>query len=182
MARHGFARGAALGAALMALTALILPAPAAAQGAAPGALPPGDGRDMLATACSQCHTLGIILAMREGAPGWRRHVHNMVTRGAQLTASEAESVIGYLAANFGPATASLAAPAGAVRVALPAGAGRQLVEARCTVCHDLERVAVKRQMAEWAPLVANMVGRGATATPEEAQAIGAYLATHFGGE
>lgn len=179
MTGFGFARGALFGAVAM---ALIQPAVVGAQGAAPGALPPGEGRDILAVACSQCHTLSVIVSMREGSPGWRRHVQNMVTRGAQLTAPEAELVIAYLAANFGPATAPLAGPAGAVKVALPSGAGKQLVEERCTACHDLERVAAKRPMAEWPLLVANMVGRGAAVTPAEAQAIASYLATHFGGE
>jgi len=148
---------------------------------AQGALPPGEGRDVLATACSQCHTLNVIVAMREGPAGWKRHVYNMVTRGAQLNAREADTVIAYLATNFGPA----AAPAGAaVQVTLPGGGpGKDLVAARCTACHDLERVAaVKRQKADWPALVANMVGRGAVATPDEAQAIASYLAANFGGE
>jgi len=153
--------------------------PARAQGT-PAALPPGEGRDMMATACSQCHPLNIIMSMREGQAGWKRHVYNMVTRGAQLTAPEADTVIGYLAAAFGPAAAPAAT---AAKVALPGGPGKDLVEARCTACHDLERVAViKRQKADWPALVANMVGRGAVATPDEAQAIATYLAAHFGGE
>jgi cytochrome c5 len=137
-------------------------AAARAQGAPPpAALPLGEGRDMLATACTQCHTL------------------NMVTRGAQLTAREADTVIAYLAANFGPT----APTATAVKVTLPGGPGKELVEARCTACHDLERVAaVKRQKADWPALVANMVGRGAVATPEEAREITSYLTAHFGGE
>ena len=86
----------------------------------------------------------------------------------------------YLATNFGPT----AAPAAAViKVTLPGGPGKELVETRCTACHDLERVAtIKRQKADWPVLVANMVGRGAVATPEEAQTITSYLAAHFGGE
>jgi cytochrome c5 len=155
-------------------------APVRAQVTPPAALPPGEGRDMLATACSQCHALNVIMSMREGPTGWRRHVYNMVTRGAQLTSREADTVVAYLAANFGPT----AAPASTVaKVALPGGPGKDLVEARCTACHDLERVAViKRQKADWPALVANMVGRGAVATPDEAQAITSYLASHFGGE
>jgi cytochrome c5 len=156
--------------------ALVIAAmPARAQ----GALPPGDGRDLLATACSQCHPLNVIRSMREGAEGWKRHVYNMVTRGAQLNAREADMVVAYLAANFGPST-----PVGsATPVALPGGPGKDLVEARCTACHDLERVAsAKRRKSEWPALVANMVGRGAVATPDEAQAISSYLATNFGGE
>jgi cytochrome c5 len=155
--------------------AIAIAMPACAQ----GALPPGEGRDLLATACSQCHALNVIRSMREGAEGWKRHVYNMVTRGAQLNAREADMVVAYLAANFGP-TAPAAA---ATPVALPSGPGKELVEARCTACHDLERVAsATRQKSQWPALVANMVNRGAVATPEEAQAISSYLASHFGGE
>lgn len=155
--------------------AIIIAMPARAQ----GVLPPGEGRDLLATACSQCHPLNVIRSMREGAEGWKRHVYNMVTRGAQLNAREADMVVTYLAANFGP----MAPGASAIPVALPSGPGKELVEARCIACHDLERVAsAKRQKSEWPTLVANMVGRGAIATPDEAQAISTYLASHFGGD
>jgi cytochrome c5 len=163
----------------IAALALAAAMPARAQVAPTAALPQGEGRDALATACSQCHALNVIMSMREGAEGWKRHVYNMVTRGAQLTPREADTVIAYLAANFGPG----APPAVAAKVTLPGGPGRDLVEARCTACHDLERVAVvKRQKADWPALVANMVGRGAVATPDEAQTITSYLAAHFGGE
>lgn len=146
---------------------------------ATGGLPPGNGRDALVTACTQCHSLSVIVAMREGAAGWRKHVYNMVLRGAQLNSREADAVMAYLVANFGPA----AVPAANEKVTLPLGPGRELVETRCTACHDLERVTgIKRPSAEWATLVANMIGRGAVAAPEEAKAIASYLATNFGGE
>jgi cytochrome c5 len=163
-----------------ALLAFAGTAPALAQGAPPGALPPGEGGDLLATACSQCHNLNVIRAMREGTEGWKRHVRNMVTRGAQLNAREADMVIGYLATNFGPTSAPAATLA---KVSLPAGPGKELVETRCTACHDLERVAAaKRHKTEWPTLVANMVSRGAVASADEVQAITSYLTTHFGGE
>jgi cytochrome c5 len=160
---------------LCAAALVIAAMPARAQ----GALPPGEGGDLLATACSQCHPLNVIRSMREGAEGWKRHVYNMVTRGAQLNAHEADMVVAYLAANFGPTTPA----ASTTPVALPGGPGKELVEARCTACHDLERVAsARRPKSEWPVLVANMVGRGAVATPDEARAISSYLASHFGGE
>jgi len=169
---------AALGAAALALGLLLAAAPAGAQGAqGPRTLPPGEGRDMLATACATCHTLNIIVSMREGPTGWRRHVTNMVMRGAQLNPGEADTVIAYLTANFGPGVPA----AGAAAIALPPGPGKELVETRCTACHDLERIAVvKRQKAQWPDLVANMIGRGAAATPQEAQTIVSYLAANFG--
>ncbi len=38
----------------------------------------------------------------------------------------------------------------------------------CMLCHDLERVAtIKRSKQDWPAIVANMVARGATATPDE---------------
>jgi cytochrome c5 len=175
---------AAIGIAALSLAAIAGAGPAHAQGAQPRPLPPGEGRELLATACAQCHNLSIIVSMREGAAGWRRHVYNMVTRGAQLTSPEAEAVIGYLAANFGPgSTPGTAVSVTASAVALPAGPGKELVESRCTACHDLERIAVaKRQKGDWAPLVANMVGSGAVASPDEAKAIASYLMAHFGAE
>ena len=170
-----------LGAAALGIAAIVIAGagPAHAQNVQPRPLPPGEGRDLLATACAQCHNLSIVVSMREGAAGWRRHVYNMVTRGAQLTSPEAEAVIGYLAANFGPSSTAVAASP----VALPAGPGKELVETRCTACHDLERVAVaKRQRGDWAALVANMVGRGAVASLDEVTAITSYLMAHFGAE
>ena len=162
---------------LFGAVALALVATTAAN--AQGQLPQGEGRELVAVACTQCHALTPILAGREGLAGWKRHVHNMVLRGAQLTQSEADTVIRYLAANFGPGNA----PPAKVAVTLPAGAGKELVETRCAVCHDLERVAiVKRPRQHWPAIVANMVARGATATPEEARTIAAYLAAQFGSD
>jgi cytochrome c5 len=160
-------------------TAAALALVATTQANAQGPLPQGEGRDIVAVACTQCHALAPILAGREGPAGWKRHVHNMVLRGAQLSPTEAETVIRYLAANFGPGVAQ----PGKVAVTLPAGAGKELVETRCTLCHDLERVAVvKRPRQHWPAIVANMVARGATATPEEAGTIATYLAAQFGSD
>jgi len=157
---------------LLGAAALLLVATSAQ---AQGPLPQGEGRDLVATACTQCHALIPIVSGREGQAGWKKHVYNMVLRGAQLTPSEADTVINYLAANFGPRAGQ------AGKVMLPDGAGKELVETRCAACHDLERVTiVKRYRKDWPPLVANMVARGAVATPEEAHTIATYLAAQFG--
>jgi cytochrome c5 len=150
-------------------------APALAQPA--NALPPGDGRDLVATACTQCHALTVILAMRDGPIGWKRHVHHMVLRGAQLSPREAETVLAYLDANFGPGQRMPPAKP----VTLPAGPGKELVETRCTLCHDLERVtAAKRHKGEWDSVVANMLERFGLQAPDEARAISAYLGANYG--
>jgi cytochrome c5 len=143
----------------------------------PDPLPPGDGHDLVAVACSQCHALGTIAKIRDGAAGWRRYVQNMVLRGAQLTKPEIDTVVSYLSLHLGP---GMNLPP-AKSVALPDGAGKDLVAARCALCHDLERVvAVKRGRQAWPVIVGDMVERGAPATPEDAKVIADYLSANFG--
>ena len=157
------------------LVAVTAAAPSFAQNANP--LPAGDGRDIVSVACSQCHYLGTIAKIRDGATGWRMYVNNMVLRGAQLTPAEIDKVVDYLSLNLGPgANLPPAKP-----VTLPDGAGKNLVETRCGLCHDLERVAtVKRGKQAWPVIVNNMVAWGATATPDEAKTMSDYLAANFG--
>ena len=125
--------------ALAAALATIASPSRAQQNANP--LPPGEGREIVAVACSQCHYLGTIAKIRDGAAGWRTYVSNMVLRGAQLSPAEVDKVVNYLATNLGPGISL--PPQKPVR--LPEGSGKQLVETRCALCHDLERVAeVKR--------------------------------------
>jgi cytochrome c5 len=160
--------------ALVALAIAAAVAPSRAQNANP--LPPGEGRDLVAAVCSQCHYLGTIAKIRDGAAGWRVYVDNMVLRGAQLSEPEIDTVVKYLALNLGP---GMNLPP-AKPVTLPDGAGKHLVETECSVCHDLERVAVvKRDQRAWPAIVADMVAWGAPATPGEAETIADYLATNF---
>jgi cytochrome c5 len=146
-----------------------------AQNASP--LPAGDGRDIVAVACSQCHYLGTIAKIRDGAAGWRIYVNNMVLRGAQLTPAEIDKVVDYLSLNLGPgANLPPAKP-----VTLPEGHGKDLVETRCGLCHDLERIATaKCQKGAWPVIVNTMVAWGATATPDETKTMTDYLAANFG--
>ncbi len=166
-------------AAVLFLTALVTVAaalPSRAQQAT-NPLPAGDGRDLVSVVCSQCHYLGTIAKVRDGAPGWRLFVNNMVLRGAQLTAPEIDTVVNYLALNLGP---GINLPP-EKPVVLPDGKGKNLVETRCNLCHGLERItAVPRHKGDWPIIVANMVARGGTASPDEAQTIADYLAANFG--
>jgi len=159
----------------LALAAAAATSAQAQQGADP--LPAGDGHDLVAVACSQCHALGTIAKIRDGAVGWRHYVQNMVLRGAQLTKPEIDTVVSYLSLHLGP---GMNLPP-SKPVALPDGPGKDLVAARCAQCHDLERVvAVKRGKQAWPAIIANMVERGAPATAEDAKTISDYLAANFG--
>lgn len=144
-------------------------------------LPAGEGRELVAVACSQCHGLGMIMTLRDGEAGWKRYVQEMVMRGAQLNAQEADTVVRYLSSHFGPSAGPMPGAAVAGRtLALPEGAGKDLVQARCTACHTLARITDSpRTGAEWEKTVQDMVSRGATVSPSEAQTITSYLSAQF---
>ena len=84
----------------------------------------------------------------------------------------------YLITHFGPGQPL---PAGKP-ITLPGGAGKELVETRCAVCHDLERVTiVKRQPArDWETIVGNMYERWGMSAPDEVRTITSYLVAQFG--
>ena len=66
-------------------------------------------------------------------------------------------------------------------VMLAEGEGRDLVVAKCTVCHDAARIrSTYRDEQAWVDLVDNMISRGASVTPDEAHEIVAYLFEHYG--
>jgi mono/diheme cytochrome c family protein len=167
---------------IAAFAALIFAAasPARAQlGGAPPPMPDGEGKDIVAVACSQCHTLGVTLSMRAAKGGWRQQVYDMVLRGAQLTVPEADQVVDYLATYFGPG--SKLPEALGEQPTLPAGAGKDLVEANCLTCHEARRLTgVNRARSEWEGIVARMVHLGAPADAEDAKKIVAYLDAQFG--
>lgn len=161
------------------VVALLLATAAPVHAQVPSPLPQGDGRDLVAVVCTQCHALTPLVSTRDGPVGWKRHVYNMVLRGAQLTPSEADTVIAYLIAHFGPG----APIAGGKPIALPAGAGKELVETRCVVCHDLERVtSAKRHKRDWETIVTSMYERWGVSAPDEVRTISAYLVAQFGQE
>jgi streptogramin lyase len=68
---------------------------------------------------------------------------------------------------------------------LPAGNGHDLVEARCTTCHDVERIVVKRTtLPEWQHIIDRMRGQmGIQNIPDisnqDAATIAGYLSANF---
>ncbi len=150
-------------------------APALAQ--SPPQWPPGAGSEIVSVACVQCHTPNIIMGMRKSSAGWRAHVYDMFIRGAQVRDDEVDTVVDYLATNFGP---GVNVPKFEI-AALPEGDGRELVQQRCgTACHDLTRVTVPRHgRNDWNTVVARMLEIGAPMTPDEGKTISAYLGKNF---
>lgn len=152
--------------------------PAQAQQPAGNLLPPGEGRDIVAVACTQCHGPNVFAQLREGSDAWRHQVYDMILRGAQVQSADIDKVVGYLSASFGP---GINVPASLHQVTLPDGAGKDVVESHCSVCHGLDRIALaKRAPGEWTQIVHRMVFLGAPVSGEDEKTILAYLDQKFG--
>ncbi|MGH9520318.1 MAG: hypothetical protein ACRD2D_11740 [Terriglobales bacterium] len=65
------------------------------------ALADGPGKDLVADACTQCHTLDRVVRQHMDKSGWQGTVEDMETRGLDLSASDEAAIVGYLVAHFG---------------------------------------------------------------------------------
>ncbi|MBV9747059.1 MAG: hypothetical protein JO099_25125 [Acidobacteriia bacterium] len=65
-------------------------------------LPEGKGKDLLQQICADCHGLDVITSQRATKDGWASIVDSMVSRGANGTKEQLDTIIDYLAKNFGP--------------------------------------------------------------------------------
>jgi len=157
----------------------LAPSGLAQEGRAAGAnpLPAGPGRDIVAAACSQCHGLNAFTWLRQGDQAWRHQVYDMILRGSQISPGEIDTVVTYLTTNFGPGVNL--PPSTAVN--LPAGAGKEIVEGGCGICHGLDRsVGTARSPGEWQAIVAKMVFLGAPLAADQQRAAVDYLSSNFG--
>jgi hypothetical protein len=59
-----------------------------------------DGKSLLETRCSVCHSLSRVTSLQLSAADWTTVVQIMVERGAQLNATEQQTLIDYLAATY----------------------------------------------------------------------------------
>jgi mono/diheme cytochrome c family protein len=164
-----FALAGALGAAVLPLQAQQDPA----------ALPPGPGREAVAGICSQCHSIRAVTQLREGATAWRHQIYDMIGRGAQVRPDEIEAMVTYLTANFGPGIPFPGQTPSQVQLAHAPGS--DLVTAKCSLCHGVDRViAAKRSRGQWDTIVKKMTYLGAPVTADQAKTIVTYLSTAYG--
>jgi competence protein ComEA len=121
--------GSWISSAAMATGTLFLLLPALArdpwQAAAPPPprdLPPGPGHDTFVRVCTGCHVTALVTSQRKSADDWASVVIEMRNRGAAGSDADLEEVVGYLAANFGPAAAPVRVNVNAATAAEIAGA------------------------------------------------------------
>ena len=65
-------------------------------------LPPGQGKELAAKQCSNCHSLERTVQLRTSREVWETTVYDMVGRGAPIFLDEAKEMITYFSNVFGP--------------------------------------------------------------------------------
>jgi len=86
-------------------------------------MPDGAGKKIIVEKCQICHSLERVVTSQRSKDDWQAVIDLMVEEGAPLTDDETKTVVGYLAANFGPkGTASASAASAASAQAAPSAA------------------------------------------------------------
>ena len=82
-------------------------------------LPDGAGKQLIVAKCLACHTAKVIVSQRGTQQDWNETMDKMITNGANVTDDEADKIVAYLTAHFGPPTApsGAAAPSGGSQTA-----------------------------------------------------------------
>ena len=79
--------------------------------AAPVVLPDGDGKEIATENCQACHKLTNLTKAHKSLDDWKDTVQLMIDRGANVPPDKVDTLVQYLAKNFGPAPASATPPA-----------------------------------------------------------------------
>ena len=160
-------------------------------------LPEGDGKAIATDFCQDCHKLTNVVKARKAPDEWRDAIQLMLDRGARLPQDKIDTLVQYLAKNFGPQTATPAAgtpPAAApspdaaaatpqppVPVELPEGDGKAIATEFCQACHKLTNLTkARKDRDDWHDTVQLMMDRGARLPQDKVDTLLDYLAKNFG--
>ena len=65
-------------------------------------LPEGDGKAIATENCQACHKLTNLMKAHKSVDDWKETVQTMIDRGANVPADQVDTLVQYLAKNFGP--------------------------------------------------------------------------------
>lgn len=77
-----------------------------AGSAAPVVLPDGEGKEIATENCQACHKLTNLTKAHKSLDDWKDTVQTMIDRGANVPPDKVDTLVQYLAKNFGPKDAS----------------------------------------------------------------------------
>jgi len=161
-------------------------------------LPDGEGKAIATEFCQDCHRLADVARARKSASDWHDTVQTMMDRGARLPQDKFDTLVRYLAKNFGAqntehtagtpsaAVSSSDSPAAAAAqapktVELPEGEGKAIATEYCQACHKLTNLTkAHKDRDDWHDTVQLMMDRGATIPENKVDTLVEYLAKNFG--
>ncbi len=142
--------------------------------AAPQDLPAGKGVEIARDKCISCHEADLIVSQRLSRQGWTREVDKMIRWGAQVTESEKEPLIDYLAANIAPKPVAAGRAESVER-------GQQVFDNNCTLCHEADLTVQQRLSRQgWTREVDKMIRWGASVSEAEKEPLIDYLFKNYG--
>ena len=123
------------------------------------------------TQCSKCHTRNRIEQAMAQGKAFRPIGDRMVEHGARLSDRERD-VMGVFWMENSPVAKTLAVPQGNDD---PLGEYRSVVQARCTGCHNLDRIEqAMRENRSFEALTKMMLDRGAVLTEADHKVLGTF--------
>jgi mono/diheme cytochrome c family protein len=133
------------------------------------------GKAMVDEKCASCHGLDLITGKQANKVEWTATLDRMKSYGASLDDKQTAALLDYLLKHYGPKDAAAASPAPAA-----ADAGKNILNASCANCHDLDLVTNRTgSEAEWREVVDRMNGRGAGVAEKDIPVLVSYLAKTY---
>ncbi len=147
------------------------------------AMPDGAGKPIVQRACASCHAITTVTSKRANRKEWDQVVNQMVSRGAELSDDEIDTVIEYLSKNYGPLDQNPASSPDAAATPAPADSGADTGSAGLAVApaatpvnvntanaHDLE-TSLKLSTAEAEAIVKYRTEHGNFKTWKDVAAV-----------
>ena len=113
---------------------------------ADGPLPEGKGKDVVVNACSSCHTVDRIAALRLSEEGWRSTLRQMIENGASLNPDDINPILAYLVANFGAPAVGNTAAVVPTPASIPAAGATNRTGVASVPADDPSRVSFNRDI------------------------------------
>ena len=140
------------------------------------------GKALIDEKCAGCHGLDLITGKTANRVDWTATLDRMKSYGASLDDKQTTTMLDYLLKHYGPkeqAAAPAPGPAAAAAAAAP-DAGKNILNASCANCHDLDLVTNRTgSEAEWREVVERMNARGAAVADKDVAVLVSYLAKTY---
>ena len=133
-------------------------------------LPEGEGKKILESVCTVCHSLKEVTKFKGfySRENWRDIIRTMVADGAALKDAEAPVLIDYLTKTFPKE--------------FPDGEGKRLLDMACSGCHavtDVRRFDGFYARSNWNDVVRREIGKGAPLKEDQISPLVDYLTDTF---